>query len=327
MVARLGDDHSVFLNPKEAADEEAEFAGENNYVGVGVLSAAVPERSRVTIVVVFPNSPAEEAGLKPHDSILAVDGLPILEGDIDRRTNMRGPEGTQVTLTVQSPGGEPRLVALTRRRVLGSEPVPYSHLTSPAGKRVGYILLPTLANDTIIEKVKDALLALTAGGALDGLILDNRQNPGGTDNVTRGTLSYFTKGTVGYFINRQGRNAFNISGQDVNGSQTVPLVVLVGKGTVSFGEIFSGILQDEGRASIIGEQTDGNVEILWGYDFTDGSRAWLAHDTFRPTNHPEANWEESGIIPDIAAASNWDEVDTGSDPAIKACLDYFDQKK
>ena len=60
--------------------------------------------------------------------------------------------------------------------------------------------------------------------------------------------------------------------------------MLVGPDTISFGEIFSGILKDQGRATLIGETTSGNVEILWGYDFKDGSRAWIAHDTFKRNN-------------------------------------------
>ena len=63
-------------------------------------------------------------------------------------------------------------------------------------------------------------------------------------------------------------------------------MVLVGSGSASFGEIFAGVLQDSGRAHIIGTTTDGNVEILWGYDFDDGSQMWLASETFRPYYPP-----------------------------------------
>jgi C-terminal processing protease CtpA/Prc len=101
-------------------------------------------------------------------------------------------------------------------------------------------------------------------------------------------------------------------------------VVLIGKETVSFGEIFSGILQDLGRAYLIGETTDGNVEILYVYEFTDGSSAWIAHDTFQPVNNPDADWEMNGIIPDKIVSANWDEVTLQTDPAIQAALEYFE---
>ena len=104
------------------------------------------------------------------------------------------------------------------------------------------------------------------------------------------------------------------------------MVVLVGPNTVSFGEIFSGILKDTHRAYLIGEKTDGNIEILWGYTFEDGSRAWIAHDTFRPVNHPEHDWEQTGIIPDLTIPVAWEEYSVKEDPAVQAALEYFDYR-
>jgi carboxyl-terminal processing protease len=325
MVASLNDDHSIFLRPQEALEEDVEFSGENDYVGIGVLTSVVEARKRAVILVVFPGSPADEVGLQSHDSILAVDGMPLVDEDGYHRSLLRGPEGTTIELTVQTPGDAPRLVALTRRRVTGAVPVPYSELTTSQGKRVGYILLVTFADDTVDNQVEKALTALTASGPLDGIILDNRQNSGGADNVARRVLGYFVHGTLGHFFDRhQSRRSFNIIGEDINGSSKIHLVVLVGPGTISFGEIASGVLKDSGRAYIIGETTNGNIELLWGYDFEDGSRAWIAHETFRPSQHPKEDWEQTGIVPDLEAPSNWDEVTTDTDPAIRAALEYLD---
>ena len=325
MIASLGDDHSVFLPPQETLQENAEFSGENDYVGIGVLTRVVPERQRAVILVVFPGSSAEEAGLQSHDSLLAVGGKPLVDEDGYHRNLLQGPEGSTLELTVQTPGEQPRQVSLTRRRVTGAVPVPYTVLTTAGGKRVGYILLVTYADETIDNQVEKALEDLTASGPLDGLILDNRENSGGADNVARAVLGYFVRGTLGYFFDRnKSRRAFNVLGTDINGSSKVPLVVLVGQGTVSFGEITSGVLQDAGRAKIVGEITSGNIELLWGYNFEDGSRAWIAHEAFHPSKHPDTDWEQTGIIPDIEAPSNWDEVTTDTDPAIRASLEYLD---
>jgi hypothetical protein len=68
----------------------------------------------------------------------------------------------------------------------------------------------------------------------------------------------------------------------------------------------------------------GNIETLWGYDFDDGSRLWIAHETFRPRDHPDQDWEQTGIIPDLEVIVNWDEYTTENDPAVLAALDYFD---
>ncbi len=326
MISRLGDDHSAFLSPAEGEAEDAQLAGEGEYVGIGVLTVPIQARHKAAIILVYPGSPADDAGLASHDSILAVDGQPVLDENGLRRDLLQGPEGTSLILTIQTPGQAPRQVKLTRRRIQETTPVPYSLLVTPAGKRIGYILLVTFNDSQVDDKVGDALRALSADGPLDGLILDDRQNPGGVNTVLRDTLAYFTSGVLGHFVNRQENSPLRVIGKNIKGSQKVPLVVLVGRDTVSFGEIFAGILQDTKRAFLIGEQTDGNVEILWVYDLPDGSRAWIAHDVFQPLNHPDQDWEQNGILPDLTAASSWDEVTQATDPAILASLAHFDDQ-
>ncbi len=326
MIARLGDDHSIFFSPEKAADEDADFKGSHEFVGIGIVTNDVPERKRVTIVLVFPDSPAEKAGLRAHDSILAVDDLPILDENGDRRDLLRGAVGSQVTLTVQSPGQEPRQVKIIRQQIDSGLPVPYQALTSPSGKRIGYLMLTTFNDETVPRKVRKALQALRSGGRVDGLILDNRQNEGGANTVFEDVLAYFEDGKLGDFVNRSGGEALYVEGLDILNSQNIPLVVLVGPGTASFGEIFSGILQDTRRAFLVGQTSDGNVEILYIYEFSDGSRAWIAHDRFRPLNHPDQDWEKTGIVPDLTIQSNWDEVTMETDPVIQAALKHLDQR-
>ena len=325
MISRLGDDHSIFLDPEAVREEDAIYAGSSDYVGIGVLVSAVPERDRAVIVSVFPKSPASDAGLQPRDNILMVDGEKILDQDGFLRDIVRGTEGTQVTLTVQSPGQNPRQVHMSRRRISGAVPVPNEVITMPSGKRIGYLLLVTFNDGTITDQVGEKLRQMTEQAPLDGLIIDNRQNNGGADTVLRGVLGYFTSGSLGDFVSRETERNLHVDIQNVNGSDQIPLVVLIGPATASYGEIFSGILKDIGRAFLIGETTDGNVETLWGYDFDDGSRAWLAHEVFRPTNHPDENWEETGIIPDQTIIAGWDEYSLGNDPVIHAALEHLDK--
>jgi carboxyl-terminal processing protease len=326
MVQLLGDDHSVYLNPEEAAQEDAQYTGENDFVGFGVLLSAIPEKERAVILVTFDDSPAYEAGLKPRDSILTIDGQPVLNEEGFLNDSLLGPSGSTAILTVQTPGEDPRQISITRRQVTGSLPVPYSIITTPDGKRVGYILLVSFTDSSIERKIA-ALLGIFHNNEVEGIIIDNRMNEGGADTVLRQVLSYFTEGTLGYFINRRGKFPLHINEPEyVLNSGELPMVVLVGPNTVSFGEIFSGILKDTHRAYLIGEKTDGNIEILWGYTFEDGSRAWIAHDTFRPVNHPEHDWEQTGIIPDLTIPVAWDEFSVTDDPAVQAALDYFDYR-
>jgi C-terminal peptidase prc len=324
MIGLLGDEHSVYLSAEEVREEASRFAGENDYVGIGVLMTAIPERQRAVILTVFPGSPAEAAGLQSRDSILEIDGEPILDEDGFVRDIVRGPEGSTIRVTVQTPGQEPRQVTINRQRISGPTPVPYRLLASPGGKRIGYILIVTFNDESIDEQVASALAAMSAESSLDGVILDNRQNTGGVDTELRGVLGLFTSGNLGNFVSRSEERPLIVDGRDVAGSQDLPLVVLVGPGTVSYGEIITGVLGDIGRAYLVGETSEGNVETLWGYDFEDGSRAWLAHESFRPLNNPGQNWEETGIIPDLVVPNQWDEATIETDPAILSSLDFFD---
>ena len=324
MIWELNDEHSAYLNPQMVAADEAQYAGDNDYVGIGIWVQFNPDKDLAVVLLTFPGSPAEAAGIESHDVILSVEGVTLDDEEGAALDLMLGEPGTDVTFMLQTPGEAPRSMTVTRARITSPIPVPYEALTTPGGKRIGYILIPTFSDSTVDGQVGDALAALTADQSLDGIILDNRLNGGGWENVASNTLGYFTSGVVGHFANRRGSEAFKVPRKNVGGSAELPLAVLVGPETVSFGEIVSGVLKDQGRAVIIGETTHGNVEVLWGYDFRDGSLAWIAHDRFIPQNNPDADWEHNGIIVDIEAPGSWDEFTLETDPAVEAALDYFD---
>ncbi len=322
LVSELGDDHSQFESPSAFAADEAELTGQNNFVGIGVFAQPLIDKGNLSVLAVFPNSSAEHVGIKSHDDLLAVDGIPLVENGKSYFQRVRGPECSTLRLTIQSPGGKPRDVILMRYYIAAPEPIDARLVPTTDGSRIGYIFIPSFADETIPDQIMNALKTL---GPLDGLILDNRMNIGGSSDVVNPILSYFTSGTVGQFISRTERRPFLVNANPIGNSQTVPLVVLVGQDTVSFGEIFSGILQDEGRAKIVGQTTLGHVEILFGYNFSDGSHAWIAHERFDPA-HSHANWEKDGIVPDVQAFADWDTFTFENDPSVKAALELLGHK-
>ncbi len=322
LVSELGDEHSQFQSPAIVAQSDAELSGSNDFVGIGVLVLPMPEKGHVSVLSVFPDSSAEHGGLAQHDSILAVDGIPIVQDGVAHPERVRGPECSAVVLTVQSPGEEPRDITFIRSRITAPLPIYARLVPTTDGSRIGYIYLPTFFDETVPGQVKQALEDF---GPLDGLILDNRMNGGGSSDVVEPILSYFTDGTLGHFISRTSERPLTVTADPVNNSQTVPLIILVGEDTVSFGEIFSGALQDTGRAKIIGQTTLGNVEILRGYSFSDGSRTWIAEERFDPpVSH--ADWEKTGIQPDVMAYADWDAFTFENDPAIAAALTLWGKK-
>jgi len=312
MLGELGDDHSQFMSPADVAAEEERLARGENFVGIGALMAAIPGRDGAfAIISVWPNSPARQAGLKPHDIILSVDGSPAIDAEGNVAT--RGPAGTTVMLVVETPGQSPRSVQLVRRAVSGFTPVDSCILPNT---KIGYIFIPTFNDLSIDDQVRDALKKLTAEGPLTGLIVDNRQNGGGISTVAKAVLGFFTGGNQGAMVSSAGSTPFNITPEDVGGSQTVPLVVLVDWGTVSFGEIVSGVLAQSGRATIVGRTSLGNVELLHGFNFTGGSRAWIAAETFQPLGKPAGYWEQTGIVASVSAPTRWDLFTEANDPAL-----------
>ncbi len=322
MITELGDEHSFFESPLDVAVSEADLAGNNEFVGVGIYVLPQLEKNQATVISVFPGSPAEYGGLKPHDTLLAVDGLVVADNGESYVFLARGPECSATIFTVKSPGQEPRDVMFVRQRIQGSLLIDARLVPTDDGSRIGYIFIPTFFDQTIPGQIEDALNNF---GPLDGLILDNRLNGGGSSTVVEPILAFFTSGSLGQFVSREDSRPLQISANPIQNSQDVPLVVLVSEETASFGEIFSGLLKDSGRAKIVGQTSPGNVETLHGYDFEDGSRIWIAEETFTPSvSH--ANWEETGIIPDVEAHADWDTFIFETDPAVAAALALFGQK-
>ncbi len=317
LLGELGDDHSNVQSPAQVAEQQARFEGSNDYVGIGAVVRSMTEAGRAVIIYTFPSGAAHEAGLRGHDTILAVDGVSVLDQDGALVEVLRGAEGTTVTLTVQRPGEAPYDLTLTRRRITGAAPVDFCVVP---GTRVGYLFLPGLNDRTIPDQVREALRLMTASAPLDGLILDNRQNGGGANTVLEAVLGLFTAGTHGYFVSRDATRPLEIVPEPIGNSQSVPLVVLVDVNTVSYGEVLSGVLQGVGRATVLGQTTLGNVETMWAYDFEDGSRAWIAREAFQFPGQAVGLWEETGIVPEVVLPTRWDLFTEATDPALAEAL-------
>lgn len=314
LIEELGDDHSYFVDPVAAAVQAAELEGGSGFVGMGIFVRPLEGTGTGVVLGVYPNSPAAEAGLLSHDVLLEVDGLPYLdENDEDRVPDTTTP----FELTFQHPGGAPQTVTLARRGIGGF--TPFEHCAVP-GAGIGYLEIPTFFDRTIPARVRRALDGLAAAGALDGLVLDVRNNGGGSSSVLLPVLDLFTDGVQGYFVASEGSTPLEAIATDLAGSQSVPLAILADEDTVSFGEVFTGVLQVSGRAEVVGEPTRGNVEVLYGYGFIDDSELWLAHATFEPIGLPAGAWEGVGVQPDVLVPMSWELFGEADDPGLAAAV-------
>ncbi|HSM02577.1 MAG TPA: S41 family peptidase [Acidimicrobiia bacterium] len=318
LLVTLGDDHSRFESPEQVALSDEIFAGENDYVGIGILALGVPEEGLISIISVLPDSPAAAAGLQPHDSIVAVDGIPLGEEPGLQASRLRGPECTIVAFTVRSPDGSEREITTVRARVQGNLPVQVEFVPAPGERRVAYMLIPTFADTTIDDQVREALEEL---GPLDGIILDLRTNGGGSSLVAEPVMALFVSGTLGEYTSRDGSRSLEIDADPIHNTATVPLAVLIGEHTESYGEIVAGILGERPGTILVGETTEGNVETLHGFALPGGSMVWIAAEVFRPAGDPDADWERDGIVPDLVVATDWQDISLEADPAIDAATE------
>lgn len=312
MIAELNDDHSSYLSPEEAVKADLLYSDAEAYVGVGIGVYALPSEEALLVNFTFPDGPAAQAGLQPHDLILAADGNPVCCNEAGGAFSgqIEGAADTMVLLTVQTPNQAPREVEVMRAPISGNVSV----ISQVIDGRYGYISIPTFWDLTIGEQVEAAWREMSAANDLKGLVIDLRTNAGGDGSVLTQLLTLFTDGELGQFKSRSSRRPLIIQGNDIANSQTIPLIILIGEYTESYAEVFAGILQQNGRATLIGSTTVGNVETIYPYDFADGSRAWIAGETFSPVNL--ANWEQTGIIPDIEVNQLWHTFATVEDDKV-----------
>lgn len=309
MVEALGDPYSVFFTPEEY--EKWQEAVEGEYTGVGMEIAI--KKGKVIVVTPFPDTPAYNAGIRSGDWIKAVDGNPTEGLTLEEVSSMiRGPEGTEVTLTVVSPEGEEREVTLVRARIV-IQPVLSEYWED---KKIAYIRIILFAERTPAE-VGKALYTLPLD-ELNGIILDLRNNPGGLLSSAVDVASFFVD--EGVILYAQGPvYGFRPYYSRGNAFPNLPLAVLVNEGTASGAEIMAGAIRDHGVGILVGRKTFGKGAIQQIVrEFPDGSALKLTTGEYlTPAKH---RVHDVGLEPDIYVEA--DEEAEG-DPDIKAAVEWI----
>ncbi|HET9589402.1 MAG TPA: S41 family peptidase [Anaerolineales bacterium] len=302
---------------------ETDIADLSSYEGIGAFIGFDEEpEPHVVLLGVIEGSPAEQAGLKAHDSIFAVDGSPVmLEEGLDVVERIRGPSGTSVTLEVQTPGESERSVEVKRAR-LTSTGVLEAH--EIADTNFAYMLFPPVSYSTLMEDVAENLRAFTTNQTLEGLILDLRVAGSSRDWPFQEMFGLFHEGAVGEFYNRQDRQLLELEGQEVFDSHSIPLVILVGQNTQGFPEILAASLQMHERATLVGAATPGAVETTSSYYLPNGSRIFVETTSFVLPNGDQIG--TSGVQPDVHVEAGWDEILPGEDPVLDAALERLESQ-
>jgi carboxyl-terminal processing protease len=250
-VSSLDDPYSHYYPP--ALYQSFQNALTPQVIGIGVAVAAEPVHGGTEIEEVFQGSPAAKAGLQHGDVITAVNGKSLAGKNIDQSSKLiRGTAGTSVGLAITRAKREFK-VTIKRANVV--VPVASSKLLSYKGKRIGYLAFTQFAQDSAAE-LRSQVRAMLGKGA-QALILDLRDNPGGYVTQAIGVASTFIKS--GTIVTTRGRNqpttVYTALGDAI--APTIPMAVLVDRGTASSAEIVTGALKDHHRATVIGTNTYG----------------------------------------------------------------------
>ena len=253
MLKALGDEHTSYLDPDLTQKFNAQLNGES-YEGIGAWVDISGDYLK--IISPMPDSPAERAGLKPGDQVIAIDGQDMtgVDGDLVRK-KVLGPEGTKVTLTIRREGVEqPFDVVVTRSSIV--TPTIESKMLD---NQIGYVRLYTFGDNTGAD-LRKALTGLMAQNP-KGLILDLRYNGGGYLKTAIDVASQFIPDGV-IMYEQYGDGSRQTYKAEPGGLATnIPMVVLVNEGSASASEIVSGAIQDRGRGKLVGVTTYGKGSV------------------------------------------------------------------
>lgn len=291
MVSGL-DPHSNYLDADDYKDLQVGTKGEFGGLGIEVGM----EDGFVKVIAPIDDTPAQRAGVRSGDLIVRLDETPVKGLSLHAAVKlMRGKPGTGIELTIIRKGEEKPLKIVVVRDVIKVASVKGRLLD----KQYAYLRISQFQSHTTSDLLKLLKrMEKEAGGSLQGMILDLRNNPGGVLNAAVSVSDAFLKS--GLIVYTQGRESesqlrFEAAPDDVlNGA---PMVVLVNEGSASASEIVAGALQDQKRAVIMGSQTFGKGSVQTIIPISDTAAVKLT--TARYYTPSGRSIQAEGIVPDI----------------------------
>lgn len=308
MIGSLGDPYSQYLDPSSYSDWTSEISG--TYGGIGMELGAKDDRP--TVISVFPDSPAEKAGIRSGDHFVKVDET-MVEGITITQIaqKVKGPIGTEVKLLIER-GGEILTFTLKRAQIT---------VQSVSGKMlqegVGMIRLLGFKEQTA-DDFGRTLEQLSRQG-MKKLLLDLRQNPGGLLSSVIDVASYLVPAnqTIVILEDRNGNKRVSHS-TPLTPKFQLSIVVLIDGGTASAAEILAGALRDHQLATLVGERSFGKGIVQTSFQLSQGSALVLT--TARYLTPSGESIHKKGILPDLEVIPTAQDITDGKDPAFERGL-------
>jgi carboxyl-terminal processing protease len=309
MVAAAGDRYTVFMDKTEADDFAKQLSGEVSGIGceIGVRS------NQPTIIRVLTDSPAEQAGVKANDVIVAVNGESVVGADSATvAEKIRGEAGTSVKVKVAR-GEEAQEFTITRAKI--SDP----SVRWSVKDGVGTMVISRFDQDTG-ELARKAATEFKSQG-VKGVILDLRDDGGGYLDAARDVAGIWLDNKVVVTEKTDGKVTDTVSSTSNPVLAGVKTIVLVNGGSASASEIVAGALQDYKVATLVGEKTFGKGSVQKLIDLPDGRELKVTIAKWYTPNGK--NITKEGITPDQKVQLTSDDMNAGRDPQADAARSSF----
>ena len=321
MVDATGDEWSYYLSTDEVAAYEESMA--NAYVGVGITITEDAEAGGMRVEEVVSGGPAEEAGIRAGDLLLAVEGEDVLTLGIDGTRNLvRGEEGTRVNMHFSRNGTEYD-VSVERRSI--ETPVVTGELLD---ENIGYVKIDNFDERSAAETI--AFVKDLIGQGAEALLFDVRFNPGGYADELVKVLDYLLpEGDLFRSVDYAGREEVDTSDASC---VELPMAVLVNEDSYSAAEFFAAALQEYEWATIVGSQTYGKGNFQTAFYLSDGSMVNLSIGKYYTPSGKSLS--ETGVTPDVVvdlddeqyALLYYNALEQADDPQFQAAIDTLTQK-
>ena len=313
MVASLNDPYTKFLNPKEFLEETSSIKGSLKGIGIQIGM----KDGKLMVIAPIEDTPAEKAGLFADDEILAIDGKSTKGITVDKAADqIRGEEGTQVTLLIKRKGlEEPKSFTITRAEIEIKSVTQKVPTDMKVPDDICYIRLSSFISRNASKEVRDIILN---NPDKKSFILDLRSNPGGLlSNAIYISDMFLNGGDIVSTVDRDGYKETQKASSAL--LTTKPLVVLLNKGSASASEIFSGAMKDNKRAVLVGTQSFGKGLVQEINKLPNNSGINITIQKYLTPNGTDIH--KKGITPDVLVELTDEQIKNKDDAQLKKAIE------
>ena len=303
LVEAAGDPHTAYMDPDETKEFDKSLSGQ---IGGGIGAEIGLRNNKPTIIKPLENSPAQKAGIKAGEAIVKVNDEVSSNWSVEKVVSkIRGEVGTSVKLTLLS-GGQTREVSVVRQNIVSPA------VESEIDGEIGILKVNRFGDDTVSLSRKYASEFVEKG--IKKVILDLRNNPGGTVGAAQGLLGIWLDNQIA-MTERRGSEivkTLRTTGTPILGNMKT--VVLINGNSASASEITAGALREYGKATLVGQKSygKGSVQIVLG--LPGGSQMKVTEARWYTPKGK--NIDKTGIEPDVKVDLSSDDVNNNVDPQM-----------